>query len=95
MVSWSHFGETLRGDASLCFSSPLTNLCIFCSSLMESFPDDLGDPVFWPFPVLWLWCSDIGLLSLLPDFDDSDSALIVLGMPVVSRPELCEKDIGI
>lgn len=86
--SRGHFGESLRDDTSLCFSSPLTNLCMFCSSLMESFPEDLGDPVFWPLPVLWLCCSGIGLLSLLPDFDDSVSALRVLGMPVVSRPEL-------
>jgi len=55
---------------------------------MESFPEDLGDPELWPVPVLWLWCSDMGLLSLLPDFDDSDSALRVLAIPVVSRPEL-------
>ncbi len=88
LCSWGHFGESLRGDTSLCFSSPLTNLCMFCSSLTESVPEDLGDPLFWPLPVLWLWCSDIGLLSLLTDFDDSDSALRALGTPVVSRPEL-------
>lgn len=62
---------------------------------MESFNADFGDPEFWLLPVLWLWCSDMGLPSLLPDFDDSDSAFRALGKPVVSKPGLWGIDTGI
>lgn len=84
----------MAGDISLGCSSPLTSLCIFCSSLVESFLDVLGDAVLW-LPALWLWCSDTGLVSLLPDLDRSDGALMLPGSPVVSRFVLEGIDVGI
>ena len=52
---------------------------------MESFRAALGELFLTLEPALWLWCSGAGLVSLLPDFDDSEPGFRPPGKPVASR----------
>lgn len=93
----NHFGESLPDDDkdSFFFSSPLTSLCMFCNSFIESFTVALGEPVLCLAADLELCCSDTGLVSRLADTEDSDSVFTVLGKPAVeSRLVLCGMDMG-
>ena len=53
----------------------------------------LGEPTLAPEVVLWLWWSGAGLVSLLPDLDDSDPGFRLPGKLLVSR-ELDGMDTG-
>ena len=89
-----YFGDSLPDDASFFFSSPLTSLCMFCNSFVESFTVVLGDPVLWLADDLELWCSDTGLVSRLADTEDSDSVFMLPGKQWASRLAFCGMDMG-
>lgn len=81
-----HLGDSLPGETSLWLSKPLTSLWIFCSSLMESFRDPLGDNEARWLLDLCTGRSDRGLDSLLlPGLDPSEPAFKLVGRPVVKR----------